>query len=83
MTKHGKSAICLLYLIPDGIRAYVEHFVVIWVNIIFGISGAFFVGLVSPSVASFFFVLFESSVRATPIGASARIVRFSTHILPK
>jgi hypothetical protein len=88
MIKHGKSTICLLYLAPAGIRAYVEHFVVIWAGIIFGASGTFFVGLVSLSVAflvlaSFFFVLFESSVRATPIRASARIIGFSTRILPK
>jgi len=46
MVKHGKSAICLLYLIMTGIRAYVEHFVVIWVGIVFGASGTLFVGFV-------------------------------------
>ena len=79
MIKHGKSTICLLYLVPAGIRAYVEHFVVIWAGIVFGASGGLFVRLMSLSVAflvfaSFFFVFSESSVRATPIRASARII---------
>ena len=88
MIKYGKSTICLLYLVPAGIRAYIEHFVVIWAGIIFGASGGLFAGLMSLSVAflvfaSFIFVLFESSVRATPIRASACIIGFSVHVPPK
>jgi len=43
MVKHGQSAICILYLVLAGIRAYVEHFVVIWAGIVFGASGGLFV----------------------------------------
>ena len=43
MIQHGKSTICLLYLIPAGIRAYVEHFVVVWAGVVFGASGTVFV----------------------------------------
>ena len=43
MIKHGKSTVCLLYLVPAGIRAYVEQFVVIWAGIVFGTSTGLFV----------------------------------------
>jgi hypothetical protein len=43
MIKHGQSTICLLYIVPAGIRAYVEYLVVIWAGIIFGASGGLFV----------------------------------------
>ena len=58
MIEHGKSAICLLYLVLAGIRAYVEHFVVIWTGIIFGASGTFFMGFVFSFVAFLVFASF-------------------------